>query len=88
MGLNQISSEQEINIKIQAYKMGDYSILDLFDKQIEALGLLNDSETDELVYGGAAGGGKSWLGDEWLLWNCLKKVLGTKSILKARNRTK
>lgn len=71
MGLNQISNEQEINVKIEAYKRGHYSVLDLFDKQIEALEILNDSETDDLVYGGAAGGGKSWLGDEWLLWSCL-----------------
>ena len=71
MGLNQISNEQEMNVKIEAYKRGHYSVLDLFDKQIEALEILNDSETDDLVYGGAAGGGKSWLGDEWLLWSCL-----------------
>lgn len=71
MGLSQITDEQEIAIKIHAYKSGDYSILDLFKKQIDALEVLNDYESDELVYGGAAGGGKSWMGDEWLLWNCL-----------------
>lgn len=39
-------------------------------KQEQAWELLQDNQTRFLLYGGAAGGGKSWLGCEWLLTNC------------------
>lgn len=40
-------------------------------KQREALDILSDNETEEFLYGGGAGGGKSWLGCAWLLFVCL-----------------
>ena len=66
-----LTDERVIEIKINAFKAGLFDALDLFPKQVEALKVLGDDETDQLVYGGAAGGGKSWLGCEWLMWNCL-----------------
>ena len=39
----------------------------LLKKQLEAYDVLQDNKTKYIVYGGAAGGGKSWLGSEWLL---------------------
>lgn len=41
-------------------------------KQQEAFNYLNDSVTTELVYGGAAGGAKSFLGCSWLIICCYK----------------
>lgn len=41
-------------------------------KQYEAWEVLNDKETTEILYGGGAGGGKSYLGCVWLLTCCLK----------------
>ncbi len=41
-------------------------------KQTKALDFLEDDKTGEILYGGAAGGGKSILGSYWLLKNCLK----------------
>ena len=42
----------------------------LFDKQISALEFLNDNITNELLYGGGARGGKSWLG---CVWQCMRR---------------
>lgn len=40
-------------------------------KQKQALRFLYDNTTEFLVFGGGAGGGKSWIGCEWLLAMCL-----------------
>ena len=41
-------------------------------KQYDALSILEDNTTNELLFGGGAGGGKSYLGCAWLILNCLK----------------
>ena len=41
-------------------------------KQWEALQILNDDMTTEIGWGGAAGGGKSFLGCAWIVINCLQ----------------
>lgn len=40
------------------------------EKQIQAYTYLKDNITTEVVYGGAAGGAKSYLGCAWLIINC------------------
>ena len=43
-----------------------------FIKQYKALQALLDDSVDEVLYGGAGGGGKSYLGCMWLIIMCLK----------------
>ena len=40
-------------------------------KQLTAFNYLTDNDTTELLYGGGAGGGKSYLGCVWILYCCL-----------------
>lgn len=44
----------------------------LLPKQATALRHLRSEAVNEVLYGGGAGGGKSWLGCYWLINNCLK----------------
>lgn len=44
----------------------------LTPKQTIAMDILEDNETVELLYGGAAGGGKSFLGCLWIIKMCLQ----------------
>jgi len=56
-------------------------------KQLLAWQILSDKETNELLYGGGAGGGKSYLGCCWIILSCLKyadsRWLIGRTILKA-----
>jgi len=52
----------------------------LIPKQENAVYYLKDSETKELIYGGAAGGGKSALGNLWLIEQC-QKYPGTRWLM-------
>lgn len=84
--------EEIIQTKAEAYKAQKFSCLDLFPKQEQALRLLFDNATKELLYGGAAGGGKSWIGCEWLLWNCIafpgtRWFIGRKHLSEIREST-
>ena len=48
------------------------AIIHLSEKQIEAYEYLCNKETTEILYGGSAGGGKSFLGCFWIVSNCLQ----------------
>jgi len=45
---------------------------DFTSKQKECLRFLFDDHTNEVLFGGAAGGGKSWVGSAWLVTMCLR----------------
>ena len=45
--------------------------IDLNKKQSLAWEKLNDSSTSHILYGGGAGGGKSYLGCLWIITNCI-----------------
>lgn len=63
----------------------------LSDKQIDALDVLHDDVTNELVFGGGARGGKTFLGSFWIISECLSKPgsqwLVARESLKALKRT-
>ena len=46
--------------------------IDLTKKQSQAWKLLMDNSVNEVLYGGSAGAGKSWLGCLWIVTLCLK----------------
>jgi phage terminase large subunit len=56
---------------IELYKRKDYSRLYLFDKQLATICYLEDDITNEVMYGGAARGGKSVLGCTWQIFRRL-----------------
>jgi len=65
---------------------------ELFDKQLEAYYLLTDDVTNELVYGGGARGGKTYLGCFWIISQCINEKPGSawlvaRQELKALKRT-
>lgn len=66
----------ETSLAVSLWKEKDYQFITEYDgrnhdKQEQALYLLTDDETEELGYGGAAGGAKSWTGCVWLTFMCL-----------------
>lgn len=50
------------------FKIGKKAI---HHKQKKALEILTDNENEEFLYGGAAGGSKTWTGVCWLVFSCL-----------------
>ena len=71
MTANDVNDIHVIESKITCFKAGIFDVLGLSEKQIQAMQALRDGATDELLFGGAAYGGKTILGCEWLLWSCL-----------------
>lgn len=63
----------------------------LTEKQQKTLAYLSDSTTNEVLFGGGAGGGKSWIGCYWILKSCFKypetRWLIGRSVYKTLKRT-
>lgn len=63
-----------------------------FDKQRHALRALRDDNTNEVLYGGGARGGKSWLGCGWIVMECISKpysawLIAREELTKLRDTT-
>ena len=63
-------------VKIELFLRGCFDFITTregkkHEKQDQALRILTDNEHVELLYGGAAGGAKSWTGAAWLMFSCL-----------------
>lgn len=63
-----------------------------FGKQREALRKLRDDTTNEVLYGGGARGGKSYLGCGWVIIECLQKpgskwLIGREELTKLKDTT-
>lgn len=62
---------QYLQSVVELYRRGNYELLGLFDRQLEALFYLSDDEVNEILYGGGARGGKSWI---LCIWKALRRL--------------
>ncbi len=63
-------------VEIERFKRGIFDMITINNgvkhkKQEQALQILMNTKHSEFLYGGAAGGAKSWTGATWLLFMCL-----------------
>lgn len=71
-----ISMPLSLAVKVELFKRGCFDFITCRDglrheKQGQALSILTDNDHVEVLYGGAAGGAKSWTGAAWLLFMSL-----------------
>ncbi len=88
---------QLFEIYVEKFKRGNFDFITVHKgqkhlKQEQALKILTDSETREFLYGGAAGGAKSWTGAAWLLFSALaypgtRWFIGRESLKSLREST-
>ena len=86
-----------LNAKIELFKRGDFDFITTIGdkkhyKQEQALKILTDDQHTEFLYGGAAGGAKSWAGSSWLAFMCLaypwtKWFIGREELKRLREST-
>ena len=71
-----VSVPMALAVKMELWRRGCFDFITTRDgkkheKQSLALQILTDEDHVEILYGGAAGGAKSWTGAVWLLFMCL-----------------
>ncbi len=92
-----IAIPEALAVKIELFSRGCFDFITsrggkMHEKQDQALHILCDTIHVELLYGGAAGGAKSWTGASWLLFNCLtypgtKWFVGRETLKRLRDST-
>lgn len=78
---DQLGEIDRIDVLAELFKSGSFDFIvkgkDEFGedcthyKQLEALKILRSNQFEEFLYGGAAGGAKSWTGAAWLMFMCI-----------------
>lgn len=76
MAEKRIEIPQRVQVKMEMFRRGLFDFITVrgglrHNKQEAALKVLTDNTTNEFLYGGAAGGAKSWTGATWLTFMCL-----------------
>ena len=76
-----VSNLKPIDIRAELFKQKDFSFIvtgkdedgdiKTHKKQEQALQILTSNKYEEFLYGGAAGGAKTWTGCTWLLFMCI-----------------
>lgn len=76
MATKTVTVPRLLAVKMELWRRGCFDFITTRDgkrheKQSLALQILTDNDHVEILYGGAAGGAKSWTGAVWLLFMCL-----------------
>jgi phage terminase large subunit len=89
--------EKRLSIYLELFKRKQFDFITVrndkkHEKQEQALQVLTDNTTAELMFGGAAGGAKSWTGCVWLAFMCLlypetKWFIGREELKRLRDST-
>lgn len=97
MTFEELQQVSLFDLKLERFKKGDYSVISKTDngrnlKQETALRELCTGDAREILYGGAAGGAKSWTGASWLTFMCemypgTRWFVGRESLTDLRNAT-
>lgn len=95
--INELLNFSFLEIDTELFRRGNFDHVTLRNgkrhvKQEQALKILTDKTTVEFLYGGAAGGAKSWTGCAWLLFSCIaypgtKWFIGRESLKRLREST-
>lgn len=95
--MNDLLSLNIVDIETELFKRGNFDHITCVNgrkhlKQEQALKIITDKTTVEFLYGGAAGGAKSWTGCAWLLFSCLaypgtKWFIGREELKRLREST-
>ncbi len=96
-----LSNVNKFDIYKELFKRQDYGFIVTHEvdckyitheRQLQALNYLADDTTEELTYGGGAGGAKTWTGCVWLLFLCvlnprIKAFIARNSLKKIKTST-